>query len=198
MAATDIIDIADARAQIRATGNTDDSLIAAYVSACSLTLDELYGPVVARSVVETHDIDRWSDTIFLRTPPVRTITTVVEYTSAGVSTTLTGDTVSSKQTSGFWCRVPSGRLLRRSGGSAACWPAGGSVTVTYSAGRFADTASVDARWKTACRLLFANVFRAEHGSGNVTFGGEGGLPGFLVPNVVSAMLAGEERLPGIA
>mgnify|MGYP000884904909 CR=1 FL=1 len=197
MATTDLITLAEAREAVNLASGAEDTILAAYVSAASLTLDALCGPVVQRTVTETVPVDV-TDVIVLEQSPAASITSVVEYDSAGASTTLTVETVSSKPTSGYRL-VRSRWLERRSSGAAYPFPYGGNVSVTYVAGRAASTSAVDAKFKTACKMLLANMWRFERGTGTQTFGGDGsGLPGFLVPNAVSALLADELLPPGIA
>jgi hypothetical protein len=58
-----------------------------------------------------------------------------------------------------------------------------AVVLTYVAGWYAATASVDPQVKTATQIVFAHLWRAEHGSGNQTFGTEDVVfpAGFAIP-----------------
>jgi hypothetical protein len=77
-----------------------------------------------------------------------------------------------------------------------------TVSITYIAGRFNDTASVAELFRRSAAMLLAHMFRPEHGAGSETFGGVEdypGLPGFFLPNAVRGLLGDElQRRPGIA
>ena len=198
--ATDIITLAEAREALNLATGTEDTILAAYVSAASMTLDALCGAVVNRTVTaEVHELGCDVAAIWPRTTPIYSVTSVTEYASDGTSTALTAETVSSKPASGYWWRSGLNFIQRRSAGFAYSFPAFGVVSVTYVAGRYASTSAVDAKFKTACKMLLANMWRFERGTGTQTFGSDGtGLPGFLVPNAVTALLADELLPPGIA
>lgn len=183
MATTDIVTLNETVEYLRANGAVDSPMLAMFITSASATIDDIAGPVVQRTVTgELHDGGQ--DLIFLRYRPVVSVTTCKEYDRSGTSTTLTAETVSSKPTSGYLLEGLTGIVRRRASGSPTWFAAGErNVEVTYVAGRAASTSAVDARFKLACLVTLAHVWRVELGTGN-TFGApEGFSPsGFAVPN----------------
>ncbi len=188
MATLDVLDSTEALAAI-SEPSADTTLLAAYVSAVSLHLDEIAGPVVQRSVTDTHDGGRSS--VWLTGRPVSSITTVVED-----GTTLTTSDWHARRRSSD-STLFTGEVVRVSGDSAITWTSGlDKVVITYVAGRFADTASVDERFKDAARLLLQNAWRAQQHA--VRGLDEYDVPStsfrkFGLPNAVRDILAGELR-----
>jgi hypothetical protein len=186
----DVITLAEAKQALNASpaSTTDDALLASYVTTVSRRMDQLCGPIVKRTVTETFDGS--CGTVLLRWRPVMSITSVVD-----TGTTLDPTT---------YTVTPATGVLRKVNGlylSAFRWGIA-SVVVTYVAGRFNDTGSVQEPFRRATAMLLAHLFRPEHGAGSETFGGVEdypGLPGFFLPNAVRGLLGDElQRTPGIA
>jgi len=206
MAATDIISLTEAKHEIGGlSSNLDDTLLAAYISAVSEHIDRLVGPVVNRTITgETHDTNGERE-LFLRSTPVSSITTCTEYLLGGTAQTITPDTVATKNAYGCWLNTTdahSARLARRMNGMPTYWPVGGTVVITYVAGRYATTAAVNELYKHAARLAVATNWSIQQGSGSATWGAPEGaamapLP-IVMPRAVEAMLLSERRVPGIA
>lgn len=171
------------------------------ITAVSRRLDDLCGPIVRRTVTaETH----WTagaDHINLRLRPVAAVTTVTEYSSSGTATTLTAETSASKPADGYLA-IPrnglgatlSGRIERRSGGTGACFDQ--SVAVTYTAGRYTDTATVDPVFKEAAVVCLINWWQQVLSQPPVA-GVDLDLPGFrfpsyAVPNAARDLLPASE------
>lgn len=173
----DLLTLAEAKAAINvATSDTTvDTELAQVITAASRMCDQVYGPVVTRTVTsEVHD--GGLGTIWPRQTPALSVTSVTEYDYT-TSTALTAETNLSKPSSGYLL-VGDGhrvKLLRRSAGSDAKFPAGrGNVLVTYTAGRYASTAAVDARFKEACAVVVVHLWQHRGaGSGATGFAGEG-------------------------
>lgn len=203
----DLITLAEAKSAINlaSTVSSQDTELAGYVTAVSRRLDDLCGPIVVRTVTEQHD--GGTSTLFLRQTPTSasattTLTTVTEY-SGGVAQVLTAEslTVNSAYSYRFDPRV--GTLTRRAG-----WATGRfgtqTVVVVYQSGRYASTATVDAKFKQAASMMLAHLWRREQGAGTVTFNefgsaDTGGSPlGFAIPNAVLELLQYELRSPAVA
>lgn len=195
--ALDVLTAAEARAAVGKDGiDEDEGLLAQMTTGVSRSLDRAVGPVVQRVVTgELHD--GGSSTVQLALYPVSTLTLVTEHTS-GVAAALTVETPTTMP-NGYLAEpyrpdpaLLSGLLVRRSGGSDTSWAGGRrNVKVTYVAGRSADTASVDARFKHAARIWLQYMWRAEEPS--VAVLGEFDVPAqawpkFGVPNAVRDML----------
>jgi hypothetical protein len=203
MTTTDLITITEAKQEIGAISTAvDDVLLASYVAAVSEMIDRKCGPVVARTITaEVHDVGQVAE-LRLRTFPVLSVSSVVEYSSLGVATTLAADTPSSKHDNGYWINTGlkfARKLERRNAGVAYTFPPFGQVVVSYSAGRCASTATVPDIFKHAARLAVATNWSIQQGSGSMTFGvGDGGFGApipIIMPRAVDAMLAAE-MLPG--
>ena len=206
MATTDLITITEAKQEIAAVNvAVDDVLLASYVSAVSQMIDRKCGPIVARTITdEVHDVGQTAE-IRLRTYPVMSITSVVEYSSLGVPVTLTADTPGAKHDNGYWINTSTKfarRLERRNAGVAYTYPPFGQVVVTYTAGRCASTATVPDIFRHAARLAVATNWSIQQGSGTMTFGvGDGGFGApipIIMPRAVDAMLAAEVLPGGVA
>lgn len=198
----DVISLAEAKTALNiATGVTTwDTPLAQAITAISRQLDDLCGPIVNRTVTdELHDGGDW--TIRLRKRPVASITTVTEYDGTN-GTTLTAETNAAKATSnylhdGTFGTITSGLLRRRDTDSDAWFePGRRNIAVTYVAGRAANTAAVDAKFKQAAVMMLRNIWTAEMASGTDTFGAFTDPtfnpllgPGML--NKVAALLDGE-------
>jgi hypothetical protein len=200
--AIDILTLAEAKGVLRfnSVDTEEDDVVARYVTAVTRLLDQRVGPTVARSVTsELHSGGRCY--IRLRQRPVRSITTLVEYTATTPST-LTAASVTSQPNFGYLAdpyapdaTLFSGKVWRRSGNSNTTFAWGQlNVAATYSAGRFASTTSVDERFKHAASLVLENLWRdREQSVGQV---GEFDVPilsfpTFALPKAVADLLSDE-------
>lgn len=197
----DVLTIAEARTAVGLGSDTSkDTVLAAWVTAVSRQLDQLCGPIVKRTVTdELHDGGSYS--IRLNRRPVYSITTISEYTNT-TAQALTAETNATKTAYNFLHdgttgTLNSGVILRRNSNSDANWTAGRrNVAVTYEAGRAADTASVDAKFKQAASMLLRTAWVGEQASGTQTFNDVGfdpttALLGPRLLNRVAALLDGE-------
>jgi hypothetical protein len=161
VATLDILTEAEGSAAINA-GAVVHAELPGLITGISGQIDDLCGPVVAREVTEYHDGGR--ESILLRTSPIMSVTSVTEYDSAGTSTTLTAATPSTKPADGYLLdsRGLIAQIFRRSGGGRATFTIGEqNVVVVTSAGRFADTASVDEMFKSAAKSILRAVWQQE-------------------------------------
>lgn len=195
MATTDVLSLDEAMTAISMTGSgaRHAAQVALFVSAVSELLDSIVGPIVYRTITnEPHDTD---GLIVLNYQPVAAITSVTEYQS-GSPSVLTAET--STVSGGYLLR--NGMLARRSGFSTTRWY--GPVAVTYTAGRYADTASVGAKFKlTAMEIVsseWQNYAAAWTRGDPFAAPDGGGLYGESVQKIVNKFLADERRAPTIA
>lgn len=209
MAATDILTEGEALTAINVTTLPASQLteLATRISAVSQAIDAYCGPVVARTVTEVHDGGYSS--VWLREAPVLSITSVTEFD--GTTSTVLADesafgTVGGS--SGFALAADRHSIERRSSGSVYGFPAGGQVQVVYSAGRFADTAAVTAKWKEAASDILRRVWKREGSAWAYSpdfyanTGEEGAITGSSFFRAVEPMIAewlwDERRAPAIA
>lgn len=199
MAATlDIITLSEGRASINmhASDTSQDAEIEAYITAVSLRIDQVAGPVVVRTITaEMHD--GGGPTIQLRHYPVSSIVSVTEYVNI-TGTVLAAETVGVATTANdYHLSARYGVLTRRSGGADTYWSAGRDrVAVSYVAGRFTSTATVSQMFKTAATMTLAHWWRREQSSDPMTAYQRS--HGLSIPRVVKELLGDEWRLPAMA
>lgn len=157
MAATDILTEAEAKRAVSHSSATGDVLaeIVQMNSQVADDFDRLCGAVVVRTVTdELHD--GVGTRLFLRQPPIASVTSVTEYVSgSGTALTLESVTVAG----GYLADLNSGFLERRSSWLPMEWA--GRVAVTYTAGRYASTAAVAAGWKGKAAAALRRKWREE-------------------------------------
>ena len=199
---TDVLTHLEARHALGINANdlARTELIKAAVSAVSVMLDDVCGPIVQRAVTaERHDggggvvhLDQW---------PVTEITTLTEY-QGSTAVALTEETAGTSPASGFYAEryrpgtaAYSGRVFRRSGGAdRGFYPGRGNVVATYTAGRFESTTNVDERFKGAARVALENLWQQWRDSPAQV--GEfvtpmTAFPRFGLPNAAKELLADE-------
>ena len=165
----DIITLAEGKtaANLNAAAGPHDTKLAQQITAISRIIDSVCGPVVVRTITgELHRGGR--RTVRLRHYPVTSITTVKEARWNGTPTTLSqiayGGTTDGYRAA-TWPKNPtllSGEL-RRTGNACNWWPGQDNIQVTYVAGRFADTASVDAQFKECAGEVLRRLWKRESG-----------------------------------
>lgn len=134
-------------------GNDDtNAVLEQAITAVSRLLDDLCGPIVIREITET--VTPYLDVVLLKQYPVDAITSVTEYVS-GTGTLLTGGTISSA--GDYVLDASIGKLSRLSSFTAYNWL--GQAVVVYTAGRFTDTASVDAKFKRCATEILIGGFQ---------------------------------------
>lgn len=183
-------------------GNSDhDDEITQQVTAVSRMIDAACGPVVQRTITaEVHDA---ASTLWLRHPPVASVTQV--RTASGGTITTLEPVAFGGTTDGYTIDLSSGRLSRSYGGSVASWGSG-QVEVTYVAGRYADTATVDERFKTCAASVLRRLWKREAGTWAQSsdfladLGSDTPSVGFfrVAKPIIDEMLWDELVLPGIA
>lgn len=176
-----------------------DTAVASYVTAVSRLLDENCGRFVQRTI--TDEIHSGGDrSIPLANAPAATISSCTEYQGT-TAVTITVETIGTAPANGCLIDSDTGLLVRRSSGADSVWyPGRNNIKVTYTAGRYTNTANVDARVKRAAGMLLRHLWAIEQGSGNLMFG-EVNIPipmGYAIPNRVREMLNDFWRAPVIA
>jgi hypothetical protein len=178
-----------------------DSTLAQWITGLSLRIDDVCGPVVARTIT-AEQREGGVTNIKPRKTPVLSVTSISEYDSSGVVQALDAeDIVAGTFTAyDYWLDPASGRIYRRSNLAPLCFAS--RVVLTYEAGRYADTASVDAKFKMAAAEMLVRL-QAQYGAawanGSNPFQQGDGLGFFrVVDPVINEMLAAEMLTPGIA
>ena len=204
MATLDVLTLAESRLAVgKETTDTEDAVrLAQMTTSVSLSLDKATGPVVRRAVTgELHD--GGTACLQLANWPVTEVTEVTEL-DGGTATVLVRETFAAG--GGYLAEryVPdptlfNGRLVRRSSRSDSAWACGRqNVQVSYVAGRYADTPSVDALFKEAASIWLQYLWRTQEPST-----GEAGefevpasaWPKFAVPHAVQELLSDVWQAP---
>lgn len=182
MAVTDLLTLDEARSAVRLPSGVDahdSDLIDQYVPAVTTIVEDITGPVVARTV--THTAAGGSGAVLLGHPPV-SVTSVAVDGGALV------------EGSGFVADLAAGIVYAGSSSSRATFAGGvGSVVVTYVAGGAADTASVPAAVKLGAGIILAHLWQASRQGFRPDFGTpddstETTPSGFAVPRRAYALL----------
>jgi hypothetical protein len=159
-----LLTLAEAKSAVNlpsGTSTQDDSL-ALYVSGISRRIDSLCGNVVQRSVTaERHD--GGASIIMLDQHYATAISSFSEWQNGG-EVVLTAETDSTKPANGYLLEPgnPYSFVYRRMSGVDATFRAGRrNLIVSYTSGRVADTASVDAQFKLAASAVLRRVWKRE-------------------------------------
>lgn len=169
MATRDLLTIVEARSAVNlpAASSTHDTDLQLFVTGISGRIDALCGPVVQRTITgERHN--GGTSHVLLHYQHVASVTSVAEWVS-GSATTLTEETDAVKPAQAFLLDPGEGGiyawLIRRAAGADARFPAGRrNIVVSYSAGRYADTASVDATFKLTATAVLRRIWKREQSS----------------------------------
>jgi len=198
----DVLTLAEGRTAvgIGAADTSQDTALAAKITAVSRRLERGYGPIVQRTITdELHP--GGSGSIWVRYWPVTSFTTVTEYT-ATIPQVLTAETFSVQPEHGYrpgrWTTptaVFTGQIRRSAFGQPWVFPAGPeAVKVTYVAGRFATTTAVDPVFKEAAAIMLKNLWRTAETAVQIV--GEFDVPAqnfptFAIPHATRALLEPE-------
>lgn len=151
--------INDATSANAGSSDRDREIVDVWVPAISRRIDELCGPVVVRTVTDERH-DGGGQLIELRRSPAKTVTSVTEYW-LGEPYTLTAEQDETLPDYGYLLEQvgASTFLVRRCAGLDRRFaPGRQNVKVTYEAGRYADTASVDAKFKLAASNVLVGLW----------------------------------------
>ena len=192
----DLITLSESMDAIGRAGDTlssdDTTRLEAFTTAVSRHLDWLCGPVVARTITsESHDGGGYL--IALDYSPVSNVDALTVYANT-TATSLTSESNTTKSASDFLLEPSTGIVYRRGSNVDRQWePGRRNVIVTYQAGRYATTATVDRRFKESAKIIVRHLFALEHGSGGELFA-EGLPSGFAVPARALELVAQDRRL----
>lgn len=209
----DIVSLAEAKlaVNVEAADTAYDDELAAIVTASSQRIVDACGPVVNRTfTAETYD--GGGTCIMLRNAAIgphasTTIASLAEYDTAGTATTLSAEDYDTKPTEAYIVDPETGTVWRRQSGTDYAFYAGRrNVVATYTSGRGASTAAVPPKFKTACALMVAHLWRqrgpqAGAFRSDVDGGPVFGVASFALPKAVKDLLSVElrpDRVFGIA
>lgn len=197
----DVISLAEAKLALNIPGAnvTQDGELSSYISAISLRLDRLVGPIVRRTITdEVHDGGQYLLTT--RYYPVDSIVSIVERQGT-TAVTLAAENFAAPTANDYLLDLTTGIIRRCSGGSDYRFYAGrANVLVTYVAGRFADTASVDPRFKQAAAIMLTHLWRKEQGANPGPYQTSDAatmVPGWAVPRAVLGLLEDQLLAPTV-
>lgn len=186
-----LLTLADAKAQLNLTTDTDDVELQHYVDSVTPVLEEYIGPVEPREVIERHDAESGRRVIVLRTTPALSLTSVTPVLTGG--TTYSVDRLD--------LNPDTGEVRRLDGG-----PFRGLLLFTLQAGR-AGVPPIPPTINLAARMLVQHLWRTQRPSRSGVLAGGGDdytvsepIPGFgyAVPNRVLELLAPYRLPPGVA
>jgi hypothetical protein len=144
------------------TVNTDhDTELAQHITAVSRIIDAECGPVVQRTI--TAEIHPGGGVVRLNYAPIVSVSLVREASGGSISNISavayggSGD--------GYYIDPHlTGQIFRSYGGLRYGWDAGSEIEVTYVAGRYANTAAVDARFKACAASVLRRLWKRELGT----------------------------------
>lgn len=186
--ALNIITLGEAKNAINAdlTRTSHDDELRQWVTAVSRRIDDLCGPVVARTVAAADKLyDGGRHAFRPKLTPVHTITTLTEYSNT-TSTVLTAETNATKPADGYLLDERSTHdvlIRRRTSNADSVFPAGRrNIELDYDAGRYTSTGTVDPKFKTAAAAIIRRMWSRESGSwatGAGVFADQTGTVGFF-------------------
>lgn len=164
-AATDILTLTEGRTAINNQAVNHDTQLATFITGISHRIDDLCGPVVIRTVTnEEHNGGK--SRIWPLITPVDSVTTLTEYVHT-TGTALSAESNASKPASAYLLDNigVTSFVWRRSGGADSTFASGRrNIVITYEAGRYADTASVDPKFKLAVESVLRRIWKREQSS----------------------------------
>lgn len=190
MATLDVLTLEETDAALKGMrGAYDIEALPGLITAVSKLLDEECGPIVRRTVGPV-TVPGGSAAIFLNAKVSGAVTVTEAWSSETPVAVLDTDFVVDDDGVGAILRKWTGRWAPR-------------VTLTYTAGRFTTTDTVEEPFKRAAIMLLQHLWRRSDGGGSDTYGPPvgftgSGLPSFTIPNVVSGILFGELLPPAVA
>lgn len=202
MATYDLLTIGEARDALGLDpqDTTNQTLLAAYITAISSRLDDACGPIVQRTITgETYSGGR--HTIWLKKTPVVSITSVTEYEDL-TPTTLSVRSNTSHPSNGYMFDQTMGTISRFSSALPDYFEPGiHNIAVTYVAGRYTTTNTVSELFKIAAGAFLSHVWKMNQGMGTQTFGEydvSTQIVTFALPKRVLDLLGNEVLAPGFA
>ena len=148
MAATDIVSLADAKAQLNITDNVSDAELAGFISAVTAPIEDHVGAAIINRTV-TEVFDGGTAQLSLSCFPVVSVTSVTESGSV-------------LEAAGYTINKDSGILTRVAGISALAFlPGHQSVSVVYIAGQAANIAAVEPNIRMAALIMIQHLWETQ-------------------------------------
>jgi|SRR5688572_25747267 len=158
----DLLTLAEGKTAVNIpTANTDhDTELAQHITAVSRIIDAECGPVVNRTVTaEIHG----GGPLYVNHQPLVSVSLVRE--ASGSTITTHSAVAFGAVTDGYHIDpAGTGRIYRTSGGYRYDWDWGNQIEITYVAGRAANTAAVDPRFKAAAASILRRLWKRESGT----------------------------------
>lgn len=163
----DLLTLAEAKTALNMSGSTHDTELAQWITAISRRIDKLCGSVVQRTV-SSETLDGGTSSIRPVKAPISSVTTLTEY-SGTTATVLTAETNASKPDDSYMLESYGGDwdwvIRRRAGNTDGTFAVGRrNIDLAYVGGRYADTASVDAKFKLAAGAILRRLWQREQGA----------------------------------
>ena len=197
-----VISLADAKAGLGVTGTSKDEDIRSVIQAATPILEDLVGPILRVTRVETYD--GGTSQINLLWAPIISITSIVESYGSTYTRTLTAQDIfagTGTDAYGYTVDLTTGIVTRRASGVAMPFANGKrNIQITYVSGR----TNISGNILLAARRLIRHLWMQEQQSfrPNVLAAPDPNLPktpsGFAVPRSVIELCAADTRPPGLA
>lgn len=189
----DILALADARLALRLPAGDiaiNADLQATYIPAVTPIVEDIVGPVIT-AAGRTLTVDGGQDTILLPSA-IKSVESVV--VNGTPLTEGTGYTVA-RAYGWIACGAPNS--------SGSTFPTGSqNIVITYTAGPYATSADVPARYKLGARIILAHLVRADEIGDRPQFGSDDDMvmtpSGFMVPRRAYELLTGGVTIAGMA
>ena len=198
-----IISLAEARNAIgiAAANTAKDEDLRAYIYAATPIMEDICGPILRTSVVET--FDGGSDQINLLWWPLISVTSIVESYGSNYVRTLTLQdifAVTAVDAFGYTVELKTGLVTRRVTGTASPFPRGRrNVQVAYVPGREVIGGNITLGTRRLVKFLWQQDQQGYRPSMGAPDTAMTTTPsGFAVPRAVIELCAGDVRGPGIA
>lgn len=209
MATLDLLTLEEAKDAVNfeQTEIMHDLELGAFVTAVSLRLDDLCGPIVQRTITnELHD--GGCPTIRPRRTPVASVTTITDYEQLTGYALTAESNLAQPDYSYLLDSISTHNVVirRRTSGSDGRFSYGRrNIAITYVAGRAATTATVDAKFKIGAALCLQHLWRpsaagwAQTSSFDdaVNPAGASNVPGWMIPRAVLELLSYELEPQGV-
>lgn len=144
-----IVSLAEAKDHLQITTEIDDDELREWIDTATEWVEDRIGPVVRRTVTESHRLGNYSDTLVLNESPVVSITSI----------TTTNPTPTFGFDSGITTATP---YLDAAAGTVYIGPStwSGTVTVAYVAGR----SVIPSKVRRACLMYLKSLWETQRGS----------------------------------
>lgn len=197
---TALVTLAEVKAYLNITNADDDTELLGFIDAATIKIQEITGPVLARTVTEYRD--GGTSSLILTQRPVISVTSVTELIGS-TQTVLTQNAYGAGTTDyGFTFDSDACTVTRRMGNDAATFADGvGNIKIVYSAGYAAIPAEIGLASKALIQHWWSSSQLNRNG-GRPTLGGMDYSPavggGYAIPNFVREMLPQRDNVSWLA